>query len=313
MEMTDTPPDTDIKLTITKDTSQDDIEPIKEDIDIRFSDGDTYISNMEIVLRKLRKLRWAYRECAEYYEKVNDNRIYYPSLIISFIIALSPIVNSAGNNNVEIGKWVGYTVAFLGAVNGVLQKYSSKKQYELKAIKFETAAHECDKLITRVSNEIKFPSEEPNLFALNMEDYILKMKDDLKFQVPNFILAKYRMLELEHPGDISSEEIKIGLSSPKKKQILQSRFEKDKYDFEVEDDIKDINRKSKQKITQMSQSNISYNDSNSYYGSPSLQRPIYPSQLRRQKNTSNSGVGIGVGNIKDEVKVHNYTLDDEED
>jgi hypothetical protein len=199
-----------------------------------------YIDELKVLLSKLRRYRWLYRRSSEYFDRVNDIYCYYPILVISALVAIGSFVTAnIIKESTKTAEAITYVVGILGILSGIIQKYQTKQDYPTKKIKFETAAGEVDILVTRVSGEIKFPNENPQDFVVEIENEIIKIKNDLKYQIPLHIISEYNKLRQEHPSEISSEHDRIPPMNPNDPPIpSKTNFKLNCYDIDIEDDIK---------------------------------------------------------------------------
>ena len=216
------------------------IPPTQDRIEYFEIKDQRYIDELKVTLSKLRRYRWLYRRSSEYYDKVNDIYCYYPILIISALVAIGSFVTAnIINKNNHAAEAITYVVGILGILSGIIQKYQTKQDYPTKKIKFETGAGEIDILVTRVSGEIRFPNENPHEFVVEIENEMIKIKNDLTYQIPLHIIAEYNKLRHENPSEISSEDGRIPPMNPNKKNIIsKNNFKLNCYDIDIEDDIK---------------------------------------------------------------------------
>lgn len=263
-----------------------------------------YQTNLMILLRKLRRYRWYYRQSIDYYGRYH-NWIWYPTLIISAIITICGIVVGIADNDGFVSKVTNWITAFLGILIGILQKILSKNKPDVKEVKFEVAAHEIDKLIARVDFEYRFPNEEQQAFILTVEDQLLSIKDDLKYQPPEDVIIRYRKLEIEHPGDISSDEIKVSLHGGKQKQYLKGKYQRFQYDYDIADELSALKKinltptkqiSPKQNLTKLAtpllRSQIRPN------GGSRLLDNVHQSQQSHQDTNENNDISIEIEKIQ---------------
>ena len=204
----------------------------------------TYINNLKILQTKLQRYRWIYYQSTDHYGHKSDKYIYYPTLVFTTIISILSLIAAASSNanrDVELMKTVfNYIIATLSILIATLQKIQTKKLFDVKHVKFETAGHEIDKLVSRVSHEIKFPDDDPYQFVSSVEDHFIKIKNDLVFKPPTYITNSYTKMKLENPNDISSEEIQIKTKTLGEKVPLISAMQQKIgcYDYDIEDEMK---------------------------------------------------------------------------
>lgn len=251
-----------------------------------------YIKNLDTILNKLRRYRWLYYQSSNYYNKIYDRAIYYPILFLSTTITVLSLFTAANNDKESTHQTVfGYISAGAGILIGVIQKINTKHKFDTNNIKFEQAGKECDKLITRVSSEIKFPDENPTEFVNAIENQILKIKDDLGSPIPDHLVTEYRILSIKNYSDISSEDIKFRGAT----KIKLNSFKRDCYDFDIADDIKQHKQESKAQKEMISKSQLSTTDSYvhqkripvTHNKSHQLKKGLYPNYTSSSKQSPN--------------------------
>ncbi len=117
--------------------------------------NEEYIENLNILLKKLRRYRWIYYQSSDYYTNLNNKVCYYPGIVISFLITVLSLFRA--NDRIELATEIlSYIVGVLGVTVGVLTSIQSKFQFETKIAKFNYAGLEYNRLINRLSMEIRF-------------------------------------------------------------------------------------------------------------------------------------------------------------
>jgi hypothetical protein len=203
----------------------------------------TYINNLKVILKKLRRYRWLYHESSNFYKYKNDIIIYYPTFVCGILISILSLFAGASvnQNDSSVTATLNYIVAILGLIINSLHRLQTKEEYETKRIRFSEASHTCDILIVKVSSEIKFPNDNPEQFILDMDDQIVKMKERLIYEPSTKLVVEYVKAEAENPSEISSEDLKLA-STPRKLDTnnasIKSSFKKDCYDYDVIDEMR---------------------------------------------------------------------------
>lgn len=188
-----------------------------------------YINKLKTLLKKLRRYRWLYFHSSDYYERIDDNFIYYPTVIFGMVISALSLVAASSDVNDE--HFLSYTVAILGIIIAGLREIQTKKQFNTKKIKFESAGVECHILIAKVNHEIEFPDENPYKFVSDVENQMIKIITDLYFKPPNHLVLRYNTTESD---DTSSDDIEITPTIVKKKEH-KTRYNRNFYDYDLED------------------------------------------------------------------------------
>jgi hypothetical protein len=189
-----------------------------------------YIRKLKTLLKKLRRYRWLYFNSSDYYENIDDYCIYYPTILFGMIISALSLITASSDN--KYNNILSYTSAILAIIIAGLREIQTKKQFNAKLIKFETAGIECHILIARVNHETQFPDEEPYKFVSEIENQMIKIITDLYFKPPSHLVLRYNTSESD---DTASDDIVIGSKNIKKE--TKSRFNSDYYDYDIEDKI----------------------------------------------------------------------------
>ncbi len=188
-----------------------------------------YIENLNILLKKLRRYRWIYYQSSDYYTNLNNKVCYYPSIVLSFLITVLSLFRA--NDRIELAtEIISYVVGVLGVTIGVLTSVQSKFQFETKIAKFNYAGLEYNRLINKLSMEIRFPNEQPQQFISDIESEINKINDDLEYRPPLHLIFKYNGL---HTGDLDDTSSEDGNELKKC------------YDIDIEYDINNARKKRK--------------------------------------------------------------------
>lgn len=198
-----------------------------------------YLDNLNILLKKLRRYRWIYYQSADYYSSLY-NKTYFPNIVMTCIITILSLfkANDETQTSTEV---ISYIISVLGVIIGVLSTIQSKFQFETKVSKFGYAGMQYNRLINKVSMEIKFPNESPQKFIGDIETSINSINDDLEYRPPLHLVFKYNGLHSGAMDDTSSEDGN-GL--------------KKCYDIDIEYDINNLNKKRNQKNIQHSTINM---------------------------------------------------------
>jgi hypothetical protein len=193
-----------------------------------------YINNLRKKLHKLRRYRWIYHRSAEYYEYIYDYYCFYPQLILGIIVAILSMLAASYQTNSEVKNILNYIVAGIGFISTGIQTLLVRKNFNEKYVKFSTAAKELDKLIIRVSNEVSFNDEDPNIFVKFIENALEKIKGDLDLNAPLKISMEYD--KIQNSSDTDSEDETFNGSIAKYKNVAKSK--RTCYDYDIEDDLK---------------------------------------------------------------------------
>ena len=195
-----------------------------------------YINNLKKKLHKLRRYRWIYHRSAEHYEYLYDYYIFYPQLILGIIVAILSMIAATSQTSNETKNILNYIIAGIGFISTAIQTLLVKKKFNEKDVKFYTAAKDLDKLIIRVSNEVSFNDEDPNVFVKFIENTLEKIKADLDLRPPMKISMEYDKIERQNPSDIASENETLPGPHTKKRKL--TTYKKTCYDYDIEDDLK---------------------------------------------------------------------------
>ena len=139
---------------------------------------------------RLKKEKFIHNLASNYYLKSN-RWFVIPGIIItggSSVISFLGTSDIMGDNTktaFNIG------VGVLTASAAILQSISSSFGFETRTAAFSKAADEYDNLITKIEFELCNPNENFQEFCDNLENEILKIKNDCKFLPPQFCQEEF--------------------------------------------------------------------------------------------------------------------------
>lgn len=270
--MTDKPAESDIDGLIPSDN-------VKGTNESYFAVKDeNYITKLKTLLKKLRRYRWLYFHSSDYYERIDDYFIYYPTIFFGIIISALSLITASSDSPGE--NYLSYTVAVLGIIVGASREIQTHKQFNTKKIKFETAGIECHILIAKVNHEIEFPDEDPYQFVSDIENHMIKIITDLYYKPPNHLVLRYNTAESD---DTSSDDIDIGAKHMVKKKEHKNRFNRNFFDYDIEDALVE-ERKSVQKQKKLLKSRV-------MHPSHTLAPPTSESTVKNRRHSGHIGIG----------------------
>ena len=281
--MTDKPAESELDGLVPSDDTQQTQEPY-------FAVKDQeYVTKLRTLLKKLRRYRWLYFHSSDYYERIDDYFVYYPTILFGMIISALSLITASSDNSAE--NYLSYTVAVLGIIISGMREIQTHKQFNTKKIKFETAGIECHILIAKVNHEIEFPDEDPYQFVSEIENHMIKIITDLYFKPPNHLVLRYNTSESD---DTSSDDIEIGPkhTAKKAKAAHKTKFNRTFFDYDIEDALAE-ERKSVQKQKKLLKSQIMHQ-------SQTLSVPSGETTVRSRRHSGHQGIGNRC--ISDNVK-----------
>lgn len=154
----------------------------------------SHTSNQLMVLNKFRKRlereKYINNYASNYYSAMQQ-RFTIPGILITGISSVASFLATSDmlNNGTKFGFSVGVGILTAGAT--ILQSIASSFGFGARKDAFQKAADSYDDLITKIEFEICNPNERFMDFCDDLEEAILKIKNDCSFLPPLFIMAKY--------------------------------------------------------------------------------------------------------------------------
>lgn len=150
--------------------------------------------NELIILNKFRKRLEREKAICNYASNYyNRLHLWYvvPGIIITGISSISSFLATNNNFSDSVKSGLIISVGILTSCSSVLQAVGSSFEYGIRKDSFQKAADNYDNLITMLEFEICNPNEEFILFCNNLEESILKIKQDCVYLPPLSVIAKY--------------------------------------------------------------------------------------------------------------------------
>jgi hypothetical protein len=118
-------------------------------------------------------------------------RFTIPGIFITGISSIASFLATSDmlNTDTKAGFSIGVGILTAGAT--ILQSVSSSFGFGARKDAFQKAADSYDDLITKIEFEICNPNERFTDFCNDLEEGILKIKNDCAFLPPLFVMAKY--------------------------------------------------------------------------------------------------------------------------
>jgi len=139
---------------------------------------------------RLEKEKFIHNQASNYY--MRSNRWFViPGILIT---GSSSVISFLGTSDImgpETKTAFNITVGVLTAGAAILQSISSSFGFETRTAAFSKAADSYDNLITKIEFELCSPNEDFQEFCNNLEEEILKIKNDCKFLPPLFCHQLY--------------------------------------------------------------------------------------------------------------------------
>ena len=154
---------------------------------------------------RLEKAKFIHNQASNYYMKSN-RWFVIPGIIIT---GSSSVISFLGTSDIisdNTKTAFNITVGVLTAGSAILQSISSSFGFELRTAGFSKAADDYDTLITKVEFELCSPNEYFQEFCDNLEEDILKIKNDCKFIPPLFCHQLYEK-EMKRRNTFKDEHI----------------------------------------------------------------------------------------------------------
>jgi hypothetical protein len=150
--------------------------------------------NQLLVLNKFRKRlereKYINNYASNYYGSL-QLRFTIPGIFITGISSIASFLATSDmlNTDTKAGFSIGVGILTAGAT--ILQSVSSSFGFGARKDAFQKAADSYDDLITKIEFEICNPNERFTDFCNDLEEAILKIKNDCAFLPPLFVMAKY--------------------------------------------------------------------------------------------------------------------------
>jgi hypothetical protein len=150
--------------------------------------------NQLLVLNKFRKRlereKYINNYASNYYGSM-QLRFTIPGIFITGISSIASFLATSDmlNTDTKAGFSIGVGILTAGAT--ILQSVSSSFGFGARKDAFQKAADSYDDLITKIEFEICNPNERFTDFCNDLEEGILKIKNDCAFLPPLFVMAKY--------------------------------------------------------------------------------------------------------------------------
>lgn len=173
----------------------------------------THSPKQLMVLNKFRKRlereKYINNYASNYYGSM-QHRFTIPGILITGICSVASFLATSDMLNTDTKSGFSIGVGILTAGATILQSVSSSFGFGARKDAFQKSADSYDDLITKIEFEICNPNERFTDFCNDLEEAILKIKNDCSFLPPLFIMAKYEAelakTHLKLDGSPSKEE-----------------------------------------------------------------------------------------------------------
>jgi hypothetical protein len=147
-----------------------------------------------LVLNKFRKRlereKYINNYASNYYGSM-QLRFTIPGIFITGISSIASFLATSDMLNTDTKSGFSIGVGILTAGATILQSVSSSFGFGARKDAFQKSADSYDDLITKIEFEICNPNERFTDFCNDLEEAILKIKNDCAFLPPLFVMAKY--------------------------------------------------------------------------------------------------------------------------
>ena len=163
----------------------------------------TKIKLFQKLLVRIQALQNIHYECSELYSRYNMY-INIPSIAITSIASVASFLSLSEYIPKEEQNICSLIVGILTIVSSMLQSFGNTLKYPAKVEAHQFAGDEYNKLLTKLQFESYNPNEEN--FMNEIEEMILKIKNNCKYYPINSIVLKYKkVLSLENFVDDDEE------------------------------------------------------------------------------------------------------------
>lgn len=159
--------------------------------------------------KRLEREKYINNYASNYYGSM-QHRFTIPGILITGVCSVASFLATSDMLNTDTKSGFSVGVGILTAGATILQSVSSSFGFGARKDAFQKAADSYDDLITKIEFEICNPNERFMAFCNDLEEAILKIKNDCAFLPPLFIMAKYEAelakTHLKLEGSPSREE-----------------------------------------------------------------------------------------------------------
>jgi len=154
----------------------------------------SHTSKQLMILNKFRKRlereKYVNNYASNYYGTL-QSKFTIPGILITGICSVASFMATSDmlTDGTKAGFSVGVGILTAGAT--ILQSVSSSFGFGARKDAFQKSADSYDDLITKIEFEIYNPNERFTDFCNDLEEAILKIKNDCNFLPPLFVMAKY--------------------------------------------------------------------------------------------------------------------------
>jgi hypothetical protein len=172
----------------------------------------THTEHEQAVLNKFRKRlereKYINNYASNYYGSL-QLRFTIPGILITGISSVASFLATSDllTDGTKAGFSIGVGILTAGAT--ILQSVSSSFGFGARKDAFQKSADCYDDLITKIEFEICNPNESFSEFCNDLEEAILKIKNDCAFLPPLFVMAKYE-------AELAKANIRLDGGSPSK-------------------------------------------------------------------------------------------------
>lgn len=179
----------------------------------------THTRKQLLILNKFRKRlereKYVNNYASNYYGTL-QSKFTIPGILITGICSVASFMATSDmlTDGTKAGFSVGVGILTAGAT--ILQSVSSSFGFGARKDAFQKSADSYDDLITKIEFEIYNPNEPFMEFCNDLEEAILKIKNDCNFLPPLFVMAKYEAelkkahLKLDSEGSPSKDGSMFG-------------------------------------------------------------------------------------------------------
>ena len=154
---------------------------------------------------RLEKEKFIHNQAGNYYMKSN-RWFVIPGIIITGGSSVISFLGTSDIINDDTKTALNITVGVLTASAAILQSISSSFGFETRTSAFSKAADSYDTLITKIEFELCNPNENFQVFCDNLEEEILKIKNDCKYLPPLFCYQIYEK-EMKRRKSFKEEQV----------------------------------------------------------------------------------------------------------
>ena len=168
--------------------------------------------------RRLEREKYINNYASNYYGTL-QSKFTIPGILITGICSVASFMATSDmlTDGTKAGFSVGVGILTAGAT--ILQSVSSSFGFGARKDAFQKSADSYDDLLTKIEFEIYNPNEQFIEFCNDLEEAILKIKNDCNFLPPLFVMAKYE-------AEMKKAHIKLDDSPSKVSDTFEDTLDK---------------------------------------------------------------------------------------